>query len=363
MNLKHSPVSSSSSTYNFSAGPAKLPDPVMKKYSELLYRTPYSGCSWLEIGHRLPAFQQVVKELELTLRELLAVPDNYRIFFPPCGGRAVSAMVALNLMARTDFGAAYVDTGLWSQLAFEEAKRQGQASEVASAKALRYTSIPEISADIIGKDYSYVHIVDNETAHGLRYPEAPNHLSAPLVSDMTSCLFTELIDVSQYGLIYAAAQKNLGSAGMSVVIVREDLIGHALPHTPSMLDFSHYCQDPTPVTPDMMAMVLALEVAKWHLDKGIDYFARQHQTWAAEVYQALDASSVFYAPVHEGCRSRNNMIFYPYEHDQDFAREAEIQGLFGLKGHRTVGGLRASLYNAMTQEGVSTLIKWIQSYG
>ncbi len=349
--------------FNFNAGPALLPRSVMSDYQNLLYSTPYPGVSWLELGHRTACFQSIVSQLELALRDLLAIPDNYCIFFPPFGGRAVSSLVAMNLIERSSEGAAYIDTGLWSQLAFLEAQHQGAAQEVVSAKSTGYHVIPSMPPSLVESSYSYVHTVDNETAHGLRYHETPS-LSAPIVSDMTSSLLTQPLNIQEYGVVYAAAQKNLSSAGLSVVIVRQDLIGKAKSSTPSMFDFESYRQDPTPVTPDMMAMVLALSIVRWHLDQGgIDVFFKRHLAWSKAIYEVIDQSSVFYAPVDELYRSHNNIVFFPHEASHDFVAHSESDGLLGLAGHRTVGGLRASLYNAMTEEGVEHLINWIKAYG
>lgn len=351
-----------SSVFNFNAGPAALPQAVMENYNKLLYSTPFSGVSWLELGHRTDAFQSVVHELESSMRELLSVPKNYHLFFPPFGGRVLSSMVAMNLIARSQLGAAYVDTGLWSQLAFQEAEKQGRATVVASAKTSAYKQIPHLPLHL-DQDYSYVHVVDNETAHGLCYRNIPAW-PVPLVSDMTSSLLTKPIEVSRYAVVYAAAQKNLSSAGMGVLIVQDDLLNEAVTTTPTMFDFSRYLKDPTPVTPDMMAMVLALAIVHWHHDQGgLSVFASRHNQWSQALYNAIDRSSVFHAPVDPQGRSCTNLVFFPYEDNRDFAFEAEKAGLLGLRGHRSVGGLRASLYNATTEDGVAALLDWINTYG
>ncbi len=360
-------MTSMNKTFNFSAGPAMLPKSVMQRWQQLVAESPFpcSNISFMEIGHRTPEFQNVVAKLVGNLRELLQVPESYHILLMPGGGRMQFAALAMNLMARSPQGADYFETGLWSQQAIAEAERFGPVHTVASAVSSHYTHIPERADWVLRSDAAYCHMVSNETAHGLAFNKSPKVGEVPLVVDMTSDLLARPLKINDYGLIYAASQKNLGATGFTVVIVREDLLGHAPKTIPSQLDYQTYLTDPTPVTPVTFAIYLAGLITEWVKDQGgLKAMAKHNAVKASMLYDFLDASEHFVASVVPEYRSHTNVVFQLKNptHTQALVAFTKARGLHGLAGHRVVGGLRASLYNAMPIEGVETLIDCLQCF-
>lgn len=348
---------------NFGAGPAMLPEPVIAALNQNSLPGVNTDISILEVGHRTDYFRAILSELEDNLRQILAIPDHYHVLFPMGGGRMQFGMVPLNLMNRTPHGADYFDTGLWSQKAMLEAQRLGKVHCVASSQTGQYRVIPEVSCWDLREQAAYCHYVDNETAHGVCFSAVPKSPEGvPLVVDMTSSLLTKVINMDDYGLVYAASQKNLGPAGFSVVIIRDDLTSHVAESVPTVLQYQAYLKDKTPSTPAVFAIYVAVLVTRWLIEQGgLAAMARRNLQQAERLYQAIDASPFLVAPVDPAFRSSVNIVFEAVtaEHEQKFLEKAEQKGLFGLQGHHSVGGLRASLYNAMTDAGVDALVDHI----
>ncbi len=348
-----------------------LPAEVMSKWRDIASASPIAGSdiSFMEIGHRTEAFQQIVTQLTNNFRQLLNVPSGYHILLLPGGGRMQFATVAMNLMGRHAGGADYFHTGLWSSFAMAEAEKFGAVHCVASAGDSHFTRMPDPTTWQLRSEAAYCHFVSNETAHGLSFPKIsegfPSHYDVPLAVDMTSDLLTRPIAIENYGLVYAAAQKNCGVTGFTVVIVRDDLIGYAPKHTPSVLDYSNYLKDPTPVTPVTFAIYLATEITDWIISKGgLTAMETLNIRKASKLYAYIDASEKYMAPVDKAYRSTTNVVFTLRDETQTarFLKMSEEEGLIGLAGHRAVGGVRASLYNAMPEEGVDALIDFMQSF-
>jgi len=351
--------------FNFSAGPAMLPEEVLLQAQEELPDWHGSGLCVAEMSHRGQEFVSIAEQAEADLRELLSVPDDYRILFLQGGASSQFAMVPMNLLRGSD-RAAYLNTGSWSKKAIAEAKRYCTIEIVASTKDTRFTRAPTQDELTLDPEAAYVHYTPNETIEGVEFPYIPETGDTPLAADMSSILLSRPTEVTRYGVIYAGAQKNLGPAGLTIVIVREDLIGQPLAGTPTMFDYAtHARSDSMYNTPPTYAWYLAGLVFRWiKRQGGLESMAATNARKAEALYAAIDASDFYANPVEPACRSRMNVPFTlaDPELDRIFLTEAEATGLVTLKGHRSVGGMRASIYNAMPEEGVRALIAFMQEF-
>ena len=350
--------------YNFSAGPSMLPLPVLEKAAAELVNYGDAGMSVMEMSHRSPAYEAIIQKAEADLRKLMNVPDNYKILFLQGGASTQFASVPLNLM--TTGKADYVLSGQFSTKAYKEAQKYGDAKAIASSKEENFTVIPKITPDMVRPDADYVHVCYNNTIYGTKYPEIPDTGDVPLVADMSSCIISEPVDVSKFAVIYAGAQKNMAPAGLTVVIVREDLLGKARPETPSMLDWQLMAENDSMYnTPPCYAIYMAGLVYEWVLSiGGLTTMEKMNKEKAALLYDYLDSQDYYIAPVKKEFRSMMNVTFVTGNEDLDkkFPKEAEKAGLMNLKGHRSVGGMRASIYNAMPKEGIEALIAFMKDF-
>ena len=354
-----------SRVFNFAAGPSMLPQAVLERVREELLEHGASGMSVMELNHRGGAFAEIAAGARDRLRRLMAVPDDYRILFLHGPARTHFAAVPINLAAN-GAGADYVDTGLWSQMAIEEAERVVRVNVIASSREGNYTAIPPRESWRFGDDSAYVHYTPNETIGGVEFHSVPDVGDRVLVADMSSNILSRPVDVASHGIIYAGAQKNMGIAGLTVVIIREDLLGRAPAHIPSMLDYKvHADADSLACTSPTFAWYLAGLVLEWLDDLGgLDHMAATNERKARKLYACIDSSNFYHNPVAPECRSWMNVPFTmpSAELEAMFLEEAAAQGLVGLKGHRFVGGMRASIYNAMPEEGVDRLIAFMGDF-
>jgi phosphoserine aminotransferase len=351
--------------FNFSAGPAALPEPVLRQAAAEMLDWQGTGMSVMEMSHRGKDFMRIAAKVEADLRSLLAVPANYKVLFMQGGAIAENAIVPMNLL-RGHASADYIDTGEWSQRSIAEARRYGGVNVAASSAADGYTSIPPRDSWRLDRDAAYVHICSNETIGGVEYHFTPDTGSVPLVADMSSSILSRPVDVAKYGLIYGGAQKNIGPAGLTIVIVRDDLIGHAMPCTPSAFDYQIVAAHGSMFnTPPTYAMYIAGLVFEWiHAQGGLAAMEAHNRRKAALLYDYLDASAFYRSPVAKDCRSLMNVPFKLADDrlDAEFLQGAEARGLVQLKGHRIVGGMRASIYNAMPLEGVVALLAYMKEF-
>jgi phosphoserine aminotransferase len=351
--------------FNFSAGPAALPESVLRQAAEEMLDWHGSGMSVMEMSHRGREFIAIAHEAEALLRELLAVPSGYKVLFMQGGALGQNAIVPMNML-RGKTSADYIDTGEWSRKSIKEAARYGAVNVAASAADSGYTSIPPRDTWMLDTHAAYVHICSNETIGGVEYPFTPDVGEVPLVADMSSNILSRPVDVSKYGLIYGGAQKNIGPAGLTLVIVREDLIGHALPCTPSAFDYRVVAEHGSMYnTPPTYAIYIAGLVFQWiQAQGGLVAMEAHNRRKAGLLYDCLDSSSFYRSPVATDCRSLMNVPFKLADESLDaaFLKGAEAQGMVQLKGHRSVGGMRASLYNAMPIEGVQTLVAYMKDF-
>ncbi len=352
--------------YNFSAGPGMLPLDVLQKAGGEILSWRGSGMSVMEMSHRGKEFVSIAERAEADLREIMAIPANYKVLFLQGGASSQFAMVPLNLLCNKG-KAEYYRTGSWSKKAIAEAKRFAEVTVVADTeRGGKFTSVPVEDAVVHSPDAAYVHYTPNETIEGVEFPYIPDTGNIPLVADMSSTILSRPIDVSKFGIIYAGAQKNIGPAGLTVVIVREDLIGNARDGTPAMFDYkTHVDAGSMYNTPPTYGWYLAGLVFDWIKQKGgLKAMAEINQRKAGKLYAAIDASSFYGNPVDLGCRSWMNVPFTlaDAELDKTFLSEAKEAGLVTLKGHRSVGGMRASIYNAMPEEGVDALIAFMADF-
>jgi len=351
--------------FNFSAGPALLPAEVVEHIREELPEWQGSGGSIMEASHRSRAFMALAADAEGVLRELLAVPESYKVLFLQGGATGQFAAVPLNL-AQPYSVVDYINTGAWSKKAIGEARRYCGVRVAADEKASEYTTVPESESLGLSHDASYVHYTPNETIGGVEFPYVPVTGSVPLVADMSSTLLSRPIDVSKFGLIYAGAQKNLGIAGICVVIVHEDLLGRARPQTPAIWDYQAMAKGGSMVnTPPTFAWYVAGLVFRWLLKQGgLSAMADRNRIKSERLYEAIDASGFYANPVAGNCRSWMNVPFSLSEPELDatFLNEARVAGLINLEGHRSIGGMRASLYNAMPLTGVETLVGFMKDF-
>ncbi len=351
--------------YNFSAGPAVLPEPVLRQAAEEMLDWHGSGMSVMEMSHRGKEFIAIAEEAEALLRELLAIPANYKVLFLQGGATLQFSMVPINLL-RGKRSADYVHTGEWSKKAIKEAKAFCQVNVAASAEDANFTYVPDPSSWKLDPDAAYVHLCTNETIGGVEYHFVPDTGDVPVVADMSSHILSRPLDVSRYGLIYAGAQKNIGPAGLTIVIVREDLVGHAPAGTPSMLDYKvHADAQSMSNTPPTYAIYVAGLVFKWlKAQGGLAAIERRNVEKSELIYRYLADSSLFASPVRAQDRSRMNIPFTLRDAslDEAFLKGAKARGMVQLKGHRSVGGMRASIYNAMPIEGVRTLVEYMKEF-
>jgi len=353
--------------YNFSAGPAVLPEEVLKKAASELLAYGDSGQSVMEMSHRSKEYEAVHDGCAALLREVMAIPDNYKILFVQGGAHMQFEMVPLNLMKKGK--ADFVVTGQWAGKACSEAANYGTANLIASSKDKTFSYIPELDSSKFDPDADYFHICENNTIFGTKFPKLPETGNVPLVSDQSSCILSEPVDVSKYGLIYACAQKNMGPAGVTIVIIREDLIrdlSDVKPHVPTVLQYKTYADNNslynTPPTYSIYMCGLVLEWIK--ANGGLAAMKQHNQKKAAVLYDFLDSSKLFSNPVEKSDRSLMNVTFVTgnEEIDKKFIKEAKAAGLVNLGGHRSVGGMRASIYNAMPIEGVQKLVDFMKKF-
>lgn len=354
-----------SRVYNFSAGPAVLPEEVLREAAEEMMDYKGSGMSVMEMSHRSKVYDGIIKEAEADLRELMNIPDNYKVLFLQGGASQQFAMIPMNLMKNKK--AAYIVTGQWAKKAFQEAQNYGEAVNVASSEDETFSYIPDCSDLDIPEDADYVYICENNTIYGTKYKTLPNTKGHTLVADVSSCFLSEPVDVSKYGIIYGGVQKNIGPAGVVIVIIREDLITEdTLPGTPTMLKYkTHADADSLYNTPPAYGIYVCGKVFKW-LKKmgGLDAMKKRNEEKAKILYDFLDESEMFKGTVRKEDRSLMNVPFVTGDKDLDakFVKEAEAAGFVNLKGHRTVGGMRASIYNAMPKEGVEKLVEFMKKF-
>lgn len=353
--------------YNFSAGPAMLPEEVLQIAQAEMLDWHGTGMSIMELGHRGPEFQEVAAQAEKDLRQLMSIPDHYRVLFLPGGASAQFAMVPLNLFTK-HAAADYIDTGIWSKKAIAEASRYGDVNIAASVEMRDgQIHIPPQQEWRLRDDVAYVHYTPNETIEGIEFGFVPETGDVPLVADMSSIILARPIDVSKYGIIYAGAQKNLGQAGVTIVIVRDDLIADAMPHTPTLYQYATMSKNQSFYnTPPTYSWYLTGLVLSWAMKQGgVDGLFKVNQRKAKKLYDMISHSEGFYRNnIAEDCRSLTNVVFtLPNEElTTTFLAESHKHGLANLRGHRIVGGMRASIYNAMPEAGVDALTDFMRDF-
>ena len=351
--------------YNFSAGPAVLPEEVLQEAADEMLDYRGTGMSVMEMSHRSKAYDTIIKEAEADLRELMNIPDNYKVLFLQGGASQQFAMIPMNLMKNRV--ADYIVTGQWAKKAYQEASLYGKANKIASSEDKTFSYIPDCSDLPISEDADYVYICENNTIYGTKFKTLPNTKGKPLVADVSSCFLSEPVDVTKYGVIYGGVQKNIGPAGVVIVIIREDLITEdVLPGTPTMLRYKiHADADSLYNTPPAYGIYICGKVFKW-LKKmgGLEAMKERNEKKAKILYDYLDESKLFKGTVRKEDRSLMNVPFITgnEELDAKFVKEAKEAGFENLKGHRTVGGMRASIYNAMPIEGVEKLVEFRKKF-
>ena len=354
-----------SRVYNFSAGPAVLPEEVLQEAADEMLDYRGCGMSVMEMSHRSKVYDNIIKEAEADLRDLMNIPDNYKVLFLQGGASQQFAAIPMNLMKNKK--AAYIVTGQWAKKAYQEAKMYGDAVEVASSADKTFSYIPDCSDLDIPEDADYVYICENNTIYGTKFKELPNTKGHTLVADVSSCFLSEPVDVTKYGVIYGGVQKNVGPAGVVIVIIREDLItDDVLPGTPTMLKYKTQADaDSLYNTPPCYGIYICGKVFKW-LKKmgGLEVMKQRNEEKAKILYDFLDQSKLFKGTVVPKDRSLMNVPFVTGDADLDakFVKEATEAGFVNLKGHRTVGGMRASIYNAMPKEGVEKLEAFMKKF-
>ena len=351
--------------YNFSAGPAVLPEEVLQEAADEMLDYRGCGMSVMEMSHRSKVFETIIQEAEADLRELMNIPDNYKVLFLQGGAHQQFAMVPMNLMKNKK--AAYIVTGQWAKKAFNEAKIYGEAIKVASSEDKTFSYIPDCSDLDIPDDVDYVYICENNTIYGTKFKTLPNTKGHTLVADVSSCFLSEPVDVTKYGIIYGGVQKNVGPAGVVIVIIREDLITEdTLPYTPTMLKYkTHADANSLYNTPPAYGIYICGKVFKWLKKRdGLSAMKEYNEKKAKILYDFLDESKMFKGTVVKEDRSLMNVPFVTgnEELDAKFIKEAKEAGFENLKGHRTVGGMRASIYNAMPIEGVEKLVEFMKDF-
>ena len=350
--------------YNFSSGPAVMPEAVLKKAADEMMNYGGSGMSVMEMSHRSKVYDNIIKDAEKLLRSLMNIPDNYEVLFLQGGASLQFDMIPMNLAT----GSGKVDivmTGMWTKRAYAELKKLAKPNIVASSEDKTYTYIPKLTADMFDPEADYVHVCWNNTIYGTRYVDIPP-CDRPLVADMSSCILSEPVDVSRFGLIFAGAQKNLGPAGLTIVIVRKDLLGRQPETLPAMLDYNIHAKNASLYnTPPTYAIYMCKLVLEWLSELGgTEEIAKINRRKAGKIYDFLDGSKMFRATVTGGDRSIMNIPFVTGDNELDakFIAAAEENGFKNLKGHRSVGGMRASIYNAMPEEGVDRLVEFMAGF-
>ena len=354
-----------SRVYNFSAGPAVLPEEVLREAADEMLDYKGTGMSVMEMSHRSKAYEAIINEAEADLRELMGIPDNYKVLFLQGGASQQFAMIPMNLMKNKK--AAYIVTGQWAKKAYQEAKIYGEAVEVASSADKTFSYIPDCSDLDSPEDADYVYICENNTIYGTKFKTLPNTKGHTLVADVSSCFLSEPVDVTKYGVIYGGVQKNVGPAGVVIVIIREDLITEdVLPGTPTMLRYKIHADNGSLYnTPPAYGIYICGKVFKWIKKMGGLTAMKEHNEKKAKIlYDFLDESKLFKGTVRKEDRSLMNVPFVTGDEELDakFVKEAKAAGFENLKGHRTVGGMRASIYNAMPIEGVEKLVAFMREF-
>ena len=355
--------------FNFSAGPAALPEPVLRQAAEEMLDWRGSGMSVMEMSHRGKEFMSIAAQAESDLRELMAIPKNYKVLFLQGGGIGENAIVPMNLLGGeggNKTSVDFVNTGEWSSRSIKEARKYAAVNLVASSEAEGFTHIPKQSSWHLDPNAAYVHICCNETIGGVEYHWVPDTASVPLVADMSSSILSRPVDVSRYGLIYGGAQKNIGPAGLTIVVVRDELLGRALPITPSAFDYTQQAaHDSMLNTPPTYGIYIAGLVFQWlKAQGGLHAMEARNRAKAALLYACVDASDFYANPVAVEDRSLMNVPFFLREAslNEAFLKGAEARGMYQLRGHRIVGGMRASIYNAMPLEGVQALVAYLKDF-
>ncbi len=351
--------------YNFSAGPAVLPEEVLKEAAADMLDYKGCGMSVMEMSHRSKMFQNIIDEAEADIRKLMNIPDNYKVLFLQGGASLQFAMIPMNLMKNGK--ADYIVTGQWAKKAFAEAKKYGDVIAVASSADKTFSYIPDCSDLPIREDTDYVYICENNTIYGTKYHTLPNTKGKTLVADVSSCFLSEPIDVTKYGMVYGGVQKNVGPAGLVIAIIREDLIPDELPESvPTMMQYKIHAENGSMYnTPNCWAIYICGLVFKWLLKNGgLEAMKEKNVAKAKVLYDFLDQSKMFKGTVEKDSRSLMNVPFVTGDADLDakFVKEAKEAGFENLKGHRTVGGMRASIYNAMPIEGVQALVEFMKKF-
>lgn len=355
-----------SRVYNFSAGPSMLPLEVLQEAANEMCEYGQTGQSVMEMSHRSKEYQAIIDEAEADLRDLMQISDNYKVLFLQGGASSQFCMVPMNLMTKNG-KADYIITGQWAKKAFKEASRYGDCKAIASSEDKTFTYIPKVTAADVRPDADYVHICMNNTIYGTKYHQLPETGKVPLVADISSCIMSEPIDVNKFALLYAGAQKNLAPAGLTVVIVREDLIGHAMDITPTMFNYQIHADNGSMFnTPPCYTIYIAGKVMKWVKKTfgNLENLKAHNEKKAAILYNFLDQSKLFKGTVVPEDRSLMNVPFVTGNTDLDaeFVAAAKKAGFVNIKGHRTVGGMRASIYNAMPMEGVEKLVAFMAEF-
>lgn len=351
--------------YNFSAGPAVLPLEVLQEAAAEMMDYQGTGMSVMEMSHRSKAYDKIIKEAEADLRELMNIPDNYKVLFLQGGASQQFAMIPMNLMKNKV--ADYIVTGQWAKKAYQEAAKYGKANKIASSEDKTFSYIPDCSDLPISEDADYVYICENNTIYGTKFKELPNTKGKTLVADVSSCFLSEPVDVKKYGIIYGGVQKNIGPAGVVIVIIREDLITEdVLEGTPTMLQYKIHADNGSMYnTPPAYGIYICGKVFKWLKKQGgLEAIKVHNEEKAAVLYDFLDQSKLFKGTVRKEDRSLMNVPFVTgsEELDAKFVKEAKEAGFENLKGHRSVGGMRASIYNAMPKEGVEKLVEFMKKF-
>ena len=354
-----------SRVYNFSAGPAVLPEEVLREAQAEMLDYKGTGMSVMEMSHRSKAFDEIIQEAEQDLRDLMHIPDNYKVLFLQGGASLQFAMIPMNLMKNKV--ADYIVTGQWAKKAYQEAQKYGKANKIASSEDKTFSYIPDCSDLPISEDTDYVYICENNTIYGTKFKTLPNTKGKDLVSDVSSCFLSEPVDVSKYAIIYGGVQKNIGPAGMVIAIVREDLItDDVLPGTPTMMKYkTHADANSLYNTPNCYCIYMCGKVFKWLKKQGgLEAMKAHNEKKAKILYDYLDESKLFHGTVEKESRSLMNVPFVTGNADLDakFVKEAKEAGFENLKGHRIVGGMRASIYNAMPIEGVEALVEFMKKF-
>ena len=354
-----------SRVYNFSAGPAVLPEEVLKEAQAEMLDYRGTGMSVMEMSHRSKAFDEIIDQAEADLRTLMQIPDNYKVLFMQGGASLQFAMIPMNLMKHGK--ADYIVTGQWAKKAYQEAQKYGTVNKIASSEDKTFSYIPDCSDLPISPDADYVYICENNTIYGTKFHTLPNTKGKILVSDVSSCFLSEPVDVAKYGLLYGGVQKNVGPAGLAIVIIREDLITEdTLPYTPTYLKYKiHADANSLYNTPNCYGIYMCGKVFKWLKKQGgLAVMKARNEEKAAVLYDFLDGSRLFKGTVRKEDRSLMNVPFVTGDKEMDakFVKEAEAAGLVNLKGHRSVGGMRASIYNAMPLEGVKALVEFMKKF-